>query len=201
MFDEEERTLIALATSSASLDRSPKKNWVENNGGLPPYIRKIARAVEKTGRPLSQAIEIAIGKVKDWAAGGDNVTPKTQAKAAAALAAWTALKGRAKGKKVSLSIEGDVVLSSVSPTREFLIEQAWGQRGGDIVEYNETSIVVSHYDQLTDERWLEGVEFAEYGDEGILFADPVPLEDTFADDPELTEAEEQDIASFLEKLQ
>lgn len=85
-----------MATSSASLDRSPKKNWVENAGGLPPYIRKIARAIhEKRGIPLSQAIPFAIGRIKRWAAGGDNVTAATQAKAAAAIAAWERLKGKA----------------------------------------------------------------------------------------------------------
>jgi hypothetical protein len=97
--DDEPRpgdTLPRMATSSASLDRSPKKNWVENAGGLPPYIRKIARAIhEKRGIPLSQAIPFAIGRIKRWAAGGDNVTAETKAKAAAAIAAWERLKGKA----------------------------------------------------------------------------------------------------------
>jgi len=92
---------ILLASSSASLDRSSKKNWVENTGsGLPPYVRKIARGVEKSGRPLSQAIAIAIGRIKKWAAGGDGVDADTQAKAAAALKSWNALKAKNKSKKV-----------------------------------------------------------------------------------------------------
>jgi len=100
--DQDDYSLtIMLASSSASLDRSPKKNWVENTGsGLPPYVRKIARGVEKSGRPLSQAIAIAIGRIKKWAAGGDGVDADTQAKAAKALAQWNALKAKNKSKKV-----------------------------------------------------------------------------------------------------
>lgn len=86
-----------MATSSASLDRSPKKNWVEKAGGLPPYVRKIARAIhEKRGIPLSEAISYAIGRLKKWAAGGDGVSAATQAKAAAAIAAWEKLKAKSK---------------------------------------------------------------------------------------------------------
>ena len=84
--------------SSASLDRSPRKNWVENSGELPPYVREIARSIEKTGKTLSQAIAIAISRIKVWAAGGGNVSAKTQAKAAKALAAWESLKAKNKAR-------------------------------------------------------------------------------------------------------
>jgi hypothetical protein len=84
--------------SSAPLDRSPKHNWVEDSGGLPPYVREIARSIEKSGKTLEQAIPIAISRIKVWAAGGDGVTAKTKAKAAAALAQWEALKGNSKAK-------------------------------------------------------------------------------------------------------
>lgn len=94
--------------SSASLDRSPKKNWVENTGELPAYVREIARSIEKEGgHSLERAIAIAISRIKVWAAGGGNVSAATQAKAAKALAEWEALKGknkaRVKGKKAALS--------------------------------------------------------------------------------------------------
>jgi hypothetical protein len=87
--------------SSASLERVPgKNNWIEHaDGELPPYIREIARSVEKTGKTLSQSIAIAISRVKVWAAGGDGVSPKTQAKAAKALAAWESLKAKNKARK------------------------------------------------------------------------------------------------------
>jgi hypothetical protein len=85
--------------SSASLDRSPKSNWVEKSGELPPYVREIARSVEKTGKSLSQAIAIAISRIKVWAAGGDGVSAKTSAKAAKALAQWESLKAKNKARK------------------------------------------------------------------------------------------------------
>ncbi len=85
--------------SSASLDRSPGKNWVENSGDLPAYVREIARSIEKTGKDLSSAIAIAISRIKAWAAGGDGVSAKTSAKAAKALAEWEALKAKNKVRK------------------------------------------------------------------------------------------------------
>jgi hypothetical protein len=92
--------VLLLASSSASLDESPKKNWVENSGGLPPYVRKLARGIMKTGKSKSQAIAIAISRIKKWAAGGDDVNADTRAKAAKALAQWEALKGKNKTKQL-----------------------------------------------------------------------------------------------------
>lgn len=79
-----------------SLDRSPKKNWVENAGQLPAYIREIATSLEsKRGMDLSRAIATAISRCKVWAAGGGDVRPDTRAKAQRAIADWNALKARA----------------------------------------------------------------------------------------------------------
>lgn len=198
---------IALATSSGSLDRSPKKNWVENAGGLPPYIRKIARAIhQKRGIPLAQAIPIAIGKIKDWAAGGDNVTAKTRAKAAAALAKWTALKGRAgSASRISLS-DTTMVFSAVHPAKEFLLDQSYQHTyGGDgrIVEYKADSVIVEKHDPLTDTRTLESHEYVEYDGKGeysvdYLFSDPVLLEEETIDfEEDLTDEEQAALAAFL----
>jgi hypothetical protein len=92
--------------SSASLDRSPKQNWIEAVGGeLPPYVREVARSIEKTGKSLSAAIRIAIGRIKTWAHGGGNVKPDTIAKAQAAVAQWEALKAKAGAKYDSVLLE------------------------------------------------------------------------------------------------
>jgi hypothetical protein len=103
--------------SSASLDRSPRKNWVENSGGLPPYVREVARSIHnKRGVPLSRAISLAIGVMKRWAAGGGDVTAQTRAKAAKAVAQWEALKGRNKARsKTSHSVTGDVLALTSLP--------------------------------------------------------------------------------------
>jgi hypothetical protein len=88
--------------SSASLDRSPRKNWVENSGNLPPYVREIARSIERENAvPLSRAISLAIGAVKRWARGGGNVNADTRAKAAKAVAQWTALRAKNAARQVS----------------------------------------------------------------------------------------------------
>jgi hypothetical protein len=89
-----------MATSSASLDVSPRKNWVEKRGGLPPYVRKIARALmRKKGYSKQRAIAVAINAMKRWSSSGSvttrghgQVSAKTRAKAGAAAARWAAMK-------------------------------------------------------------------------------------------------------------
>lgn len=77
-----------------SLDKSPRKNWVENKGGLPPYVRGVARGIAKShgGAVTSRDIAIAIARMKVWAAGGGNVRPAVRAAAAKAVAQWEAMK-------------------------------------------------------------------------------------------------------------
>lgn len=83
-----------------SLNRSPKRNWVEKAGQLPAYIQHIAKDIhEKRGLPLSQAIPIAIAAVKRWAVGGDDVNSQTRAKAVKAVAEWEKLKAASRAKK------------------------------------------------------------------------------------------------------
>lgn len=84
------------------LDWSPRKNWVENEGGLPKYIEKVAIGIMKgTGKPREQAIPIAINRIKRWAAGLDGVKADTVAKSIAALAAWEKMKASAKAKRLA----------------------------------------------------------------------------------------------------
>ena len=80
------------------LNWSPRENWIEkvSTTGLPNYIEKIALGIMKgTGYPRERAIPIAISRIKVWARGGGGVNADTVAKAAAALAAWEALKAKA----------------------------------------------------------------------------------------------------------
>lgn len=88
---DDAEAIVALA---CSLDSSPGSNWVQKEGGLPDYICRIAKAIKKTGKTTSQAIAIAVSRVKVWAS-GKGVDGKTQAKAAAAVAQWEKLKGKA----------------------------------------------------------------------------------------------------------
>ena len=82
------------------LNWSPKVNWVEAMGGLPNFVEKIALGIMKgTGYPRERAIPIAISRIKVWARGGGGVNADTVAKAAAALAAWEALKAKAAARR------------------------------------------------------------------------------------------------------
>jgi hypothetical protein len=63
---------------------------------LPGFVREVARALMRNGKSKSQAIQIAIGQIKKWAAGGEGVNADTQAKAAKALAQWEAAKAKAR---------------------------------------------------------------------------------------------------------
>lgn len=78
-------------------------NWVDDVGGLPGYIRRIADHLMASGMTESRAIASAVNTVKRWARGGTvrrnggpRVSAKTAAKAAAAVAEWEAKRIRAR---------------------------------------------------------------------------------------------------------
>ena len=85
--------------AGCTLERKPgKNNWVEEEGGLPEYICEVARAVHRGGKDISRSIAIAVGTIKNWAHGKGDVDADTRAKAAKALAQWTAMKASARAK-------------------------------------------------------------------------------------------------------
>lgn len=87
------------------LDRSPRANWVENVGGLPDYIERIAVHLhEEKGMTIQHAIATAINAAKKMCATGDlnwpglqHVNPGSQGEACAAVAHWEAMKAKAGG--------------------------------------------------------------------------------------------------------
>lgn len=91
---------IDLVKSDAypTLERKPgKSNWVDNAGGLPDYIERIAKHLHyEKGMDISRAIATAVSTVKRWAAGGGGVSPKTRALAAKAVAEWEAKKSASR---------------------------------------------------------------------------------------------------------
>ena len=76
-------------------DLSPKKNWVEEQGGMPWYMKIVRNALLRQGHDMESATAIAVNTMKRWAAGGQHVHPQVRAAAAAALAQWEAMKGKA----------------------------------------------------------------------------------------------------------
>lgn len=80
------------------LDRSPKANWVEKAGGLPNYIRRIAKHIHSdSGLSISHAIAAAVTRVKVLCAKGN-------AEACAAVADWE--KKRASTRIKATSVRG-----------------------------------------------------------------------------------------------
>jgi len=82
------------------LSRSRNSNWVARRGGLPPYVRGVARGVAKRrhgGKVTSSDIKIAIGKMRKWRATSKN--PAVKAASAEAIARWDAMKvGGSRGR-------------------------------------------------------------------------------------------------------
>lgn len=71
-------------------------NWIERAGGLPKYIADIAGdLISEKGKTVSNAIQMAIGIVRNWARGQGHVAAKTRAKAAAAVAEYNAKRAAA----------------------------------------------------------------------------------------------------------
>lgn len=97
-------------------------NWVEDNGGLPPYIRKIAEdLIPKHG--TSGAIRLAVGIVKRWARGGGNVSGETRAKAARAVAQWEEMKAKARAKRLVKTADESTQLWELLAAEEFVLSQ------------------------------------------------------------------------------
>lgn len=76
------------STTHPDLKNKPDKtNWVEQRGGLPSYVQRVAKhIVSDSGYTQSRAIASAINVMKRRAAKGN-------AAAAASLARWSAMKG------------------------------------------------------------------------------------------------------------
>lgn len=122
--------IVTLGAGGCSLNRSPRSNWVEKNGGLPGYICQIARAINGgKGHDVSSSIAIAVSRAKAWAHGANKVTPKTQAKAAAAVAQWEALKAHAHAghvvKATNSNGETFIQLSVIGSFNTNIVRDAW----------------------------------------------------------------------------
>ena len=96
---------VGISPGGRPIDTSPlgtKKNWVTKRGGLPPYVRGVARGIAKSrhgGKVTSGDIATAISRMRVWAVGGQHVHPAVRAASAAAIARWDAMKGTAGGNR------------------------------------------------------------------------------------------------------
>lgn len=88
------------AMAHEQVGHTGKGLWGHKGWQLPAYIQHVANDLIGTGHSMSQAIQLAVGTIKNWAAGhdgkGNSVSAGTQAKAAVALAQWEKLKAKTK---------------------------------------------------------------------------------------------------------
>ncbi len=197
VFSRDELDLI-VELAGCSLDESPGKNWVESNGGLPEYICRIARAIKKTGKTTSQAISIAVSRVKKWAAGADGVDADTRAKAATALAQWEKLKAKNKArnakKDVKATAQGEFLLLTTTFNVD-TVRRAWREQtdqwrtkwqtanpnasysDGPAYSYIKemwTTYLIVESDSADGEK-LHKVDYEVNDDGTVTFADPIPV--------------------------
>lgn len=105
--DSNKNKRVKKLNTRAPLDRSPNKNWVENAGGLPMYIRRIANHLHaEKGMDISRAIAVAVNAVKRMCSTGDlnwkgkqNVNAGSRAEACAAVTEWERKKASARVSK------------------------------------------------------------------------------------------------------
>lgn len=91
---------------------------------MPDYICRIAKAIKKTGKTTSEAISIAVSRVKVWAS-GKGVDKDTQAKAAAALAEWEKLRAKSHAKSAAKDAKNDVKATFEVSDRDLLLAVAF----------------------------------------------------------------------------
>lgn len=208
MLDQADKEhILFLASSSAPLDKSPKVNWVEKAGGLPPYVRKLARGIMKSGHDLSSAISIAISRIKVWAAGGGEVNADTRAKAVKALAQWEKAKAKSHVKLTNPDGEEYLALSAVSSFDTELVRVAWDSIQSERrVAYNKEHQITGseYYDSGYHFQWIEElgtdyiivkvnddrggskekIPYTVDDEQGVIFGPPVRIVQIWVEDPE-----------------
>ena len=89
--------------------------WHHKGMQLPAYVQHVANDLIASGHPESEAVQMAIGIIKNWATGGGgNVKPDTRAKAVAALAEWERLKAQAHVTSAATAKRATITASSVN---------------------------------------------------------------------------------------
>lgn len=89
------------AWGDLAADEVAEFNWVTKAGGLPKYIKRIAKHLKAKGMDASRAIATAVNAAKKMCATGDvnfpgkqQVNPGSKAEACAAVADWEAKKAK-----------------------------------------------------------------------------------------------------------
>lgn len=197
VFTRDDLDLI-VELAGCSLDESPNKNWVERAGSLPEYICRIARAVKRGGgKTTSQAVAIAVSRVKKWATGA-GVNADTQAKAAAALTQWEALKAKNKAKKTVKATNTDRSFLCLAATASYnvdIVRRAFEAREREARRVWREANPNAHYDDGPGHLWVreQWTDFLiverGYGSESTMYKVPYTVDEqqevSFADPVEV----------------
>ena len=123
--DEVPEADVAEAISLANEEADGTFNWVDDAGGLPKYIKRIATHLKAKGMDDSHAIATAVNVVKKMCASGDvnfpgvqEVNAKSRAEACAAVAEWEAKKAKARSS-ASDDIEAMSLTAAAYPRNFF----------------------------------------------------------------------------------
>lgn len=119
MLDESGKLAKASGRALPGLDRSAKKNWVDQTGGLPDLIDRAARHLHfERGRSISAAVATAVNWAKKGCATGRafggkvKVSKAAQARMCKAVAEWEAKKAAARVKKAKGHAETEQVVDA-----------------------------------------------------------------------------------------
>jgi hypothetical protein len=179
---------LILYMAGCSLAKVPgKQNWLEEDGvgGLPEYICRIAKGVMRSdsGKSVSAAISIAVGRVRTWARGGGGVNSDTRAKAAKAIAEWDAKRAKAKSNNKKVNLSNDITLNlansyNIDDVRKQFKEQYTAPGTYTYVrEMWSDHMIVS----VEDEKSIEGgnkiykVNYSVAKDGSVTFSDKVEM--------------------------
>ena len=86
-------------------------NWVQQQGGLPPWIKRAAEHLQSKGHDESRAIAMAVAAAKRYCASGhltsdlpaEHFDPASRAEACAAVAEWERMRAAAHAESRALS--------------------------------------------------------------------------------------------------
>lgn len=127
MLNQSDNELILYMAGCSLAKTKENDNWVDDTGGLPEYLCRIARAILRgdKSKSVSTAIAIAVGRAKVWARGGGGVTAKTSVKAAKAVAEWETKKKAAKAdNKIKASNANQLDIDLTTTLTDAQLEKA-----------------------------------------------------------------------------
>lgn len=137
--------LLALTPQTPEASTVPKPIhpggpglWHHKKWMAPPYVEHVAQALMRRGKSESEAYHLAVGLMHSWSAGhdghGHHVHADVKAAAAANLAKWEELRGRAHASHLAKKAKGHS-----KSHHDLAASAAWDEIGELMVEFARTA--------------------------------------------------------------